>query len=233
MFRAGKHLILIGTLSAAVGVPYLTSKTGSISETFNSLRGEGATAADPASLPLGEGYQSIYQPPPGISSQGPLGPMDLAVEGPPAVDIAEVFRFDVGMDWLISRWPHVTTRLADTELQGYRVPLVTGVREDDIAGSLTYYFDESQQVRRITFEGSTGDATRLVQLVTSRFQLDRETDKDAGLFAYRDRWSGDVVSYLHVRPAAVVRADDPHRRFHVSLSLKQEGGSSFFSRPLY
>ncbi|MEX0867010.1 MAG: DUF6690 family protein [Pirellulales bacterium] len=232
MFRLGRHLFLIGTLGAAVGVPYLTSKSGSISEVFNSWRG-GEAAANQQMLPPGlDGYQSIYQPPPGISTQGPLGPMDLAVEGPPAVDMAEVFRFDVGMDWLITRWPHVSTRLADLDMQGYRVPLVTGVREDDLAGSLTYYFDKNQRVRRITFEGSTGDATRVVQLVTSRFKLHRETDKDAGLFAYRDRWSGDVLSYLHVRPAAVVRADDPHRRFHVSLSLRKDE-TSFLSRPLY
>lgn len=232
MFRVGRHLILVSTLGAAVGVPYLTSKTGSLSEAFNAWRNAPPTAEQ---VPLAgfNSYQSIYQPPPGITTQGPLGPIDVAVEGPPAVDMSEVFRFDVGMDWLITRWPHVSTKLADTDLQGYRVPLVTGLREDDLAGSLTYYFDKNQRVRKITFEGSTGDATRVVQLVTSQFDLQRETDQDAGLFAYRDRWSGDVLSYLHVRPAAVVRADDPYRRFHVSMMLQKDDSSTNWTRSLY
>ena len=64
--------------------------------------------------------------------------------------------------WVLARWPRVSTRLANLDLQGYRVPLVSGTADGDLAGSLTYYFNSQQRVQRITFIGSTGDARPLV-----------------------------------------------------------------------
>ena len=46
------------------------------------------------------------------------------------------------------RWPRVTT-VPQFALAGLRVPLVTGTQIDDLAGSLTYYFDRTDQVQRI------------------------------------------------------------------------------------
>ena len=48
-------------------------------------------------------------------------------------------------------------RLAELDVQGYRVPLVTGTSRDDLAGSLTYYFDKTHHVTHIHFRGTTGD----------------------------------------------------------------------------
>ena len=51
---------------------------------------------------------------------------------------------------------------AELDLQGYRVAYVSGTAETDIAGSLSYYFDNTHRLRRIAFNGTTGDARRLV-----------------------------------------------------------------------
>ncbi len=61
-----------------------------------------------------------------------------------------MLRFDVTVEWVMQRWPRVSTGLPYLQLQGYRVPLVTGTKVADLAGSLTYYFNARQQVQRIT-----------------------------------------------------------------------------------
>ena len=68
-------------------------------------------------------------------------------------------------------WPQVATGLGQLQLQGYRVPLVSGTTEGDVAGSLTYYFNAQQQLQRIAFQGNTGDPRNLIVLLRSRYQL--------------------------------------------------------------
>ena len=73
-----------------------------------------------------------------------------AADATPMPSLAEVLRFDVTVAWVMQRWPRVSTGLPYLQLQGYRVPLVTGTTVADLAGSLTYYFNAQQQVQRIT-----------------------------------------------------------------------------------
>ena len=72
--------------------------------------------------------------------------------------LAAVFRCDITPPWVMSQWSRVSTGLAELDLHGYRVALISGTREGDLAGSLTYYFNIQQRLQRITFQGSTGDA---------------------------------------------------------------------------
>lgn len=145
------HTVL---LAAAVGAPvaYFTGSDywkgngdqGTSAGATNDAKASGQAASLDASLsgvPVGEGSP-------------------ISVEGTPVRDLAEVFRFDVTTDWILRHWPRVSTGLAQLQLQGYRVPLVTGTGEADLAGSLTYYFNARQKVQRITFCGTTGDAAR-------------------------------------------------------------------------
>ncbi len=144
------------------------------------------------------------------------------IDGAPVRDLAEVFRFEVTTDWIFRRWPRVSTGLAELQLQGYRVPLVTGTGEADLAGSLTYYFDAQQKVQRITFRGSTGDARNLVALVTGRHKFTRRLTNDPGLFVY-EAASGDgqLRGLLKIRSAEIVKASDPYRRFDVELTIQR------------
>jgi hypothetical protein len=214
-------------LCAAVGIPYLSNEWGSPSQWFSSHRGTSdasaagdATAAVDAS-PTGIANLSGAGNPVfgGVTPAGPDAPRTV-----PLVDIEECLRFDVSAAWILGRWPRVTAGLPDQDLQGYRVPLITGTREDDLAGSLTYYFNKHQRCQRITFQGTTGDARKLIGYLTSRYGFKQQTSNDPNLYLYQVRWNGGPLSELHIRPARVVRADAPHARFEVLLALNDASG---------
>src|SRR5205085_8416505 len=85
----------------------------------------------------------------------------------------QALRWEVKPAWVLSTWSRVTTSLPELDLQGYRVAYVSGTAETDIAGSLSYYFDNTHQLRRIEFHGTTGDARRLVQFLISQHRFER------------------------------------------------------------
>ena len=154
----------------------------------------------------------------------PLPAIDpkLRFEGQAPLPLADVFRFDITTGWILARWPRVTTGLAELQLQGYRVPLVSGTQPDDIAGALTYYFGPRQQVERITFQGTTGDVRKLVQYLATEHRFSRRLTNDPGLFRFEvARAFGSARSYLEIRPADVLKADDPHHRFALSLVIER------------
>src|SRR5690606_40794443 len=79
------------------------------------------------------------------------------LEGMPTYSLAEVLRFDVTKDWVYSRWARKSTGLAEPDLFGVRVPLVSGTRITDVAGSLTYFFNAQGAVEKIRLTGKTAD----------------------------------------------------------------------------
>ena len=157
------------------------------------------------------------------ASANPAGPSSPAASDPlPVSPIEEVLRFDVSPTWILRQWPRVSAGLGDLRLQGYRVPLVSGTAEDDLAGALTYYFNPQQQVERITFSGTTGDPRRLIRCVATRFGLVRRPTNDPGIILYEvlgpDR---QPQSTLFIRPVPVVKASDALARFNVALTLQR------------
>jgi len=208
--------LLLGTvlLGAAVGGPMAYHSGSSV---FSDVRGrilavvrpaEDRAAADPA-LP-----EAI---PPAAAFPGEV----------PVHDLAEVLRFDVTVDWVSRRWPRVSTGLAELKLQGYRVTLVTGTTRSDLAGSLTYYFNCRHRVQKITFSGSTGDARKLVALLTTRYKFVRRLANDPGLAVYETvDSSGRRTGLAHIRSAGVLKASDPYHRFQVDLMIERPGQSS-------
>ena len=109
--------------------------------------------------------------------------------------------------------------LSDSNLEGLRVALVTGSQTDDVAGSLTYYFDKQHAVQRITLHGTTGDPRRLVQFVTETYKLTPQPTLDAGL--YVAHWNGQPTSALRVFHAPIVRADQSLSRYEVQLEINR------------
>ncbi|HYW80799.1 MAG TPA: DUF6690 family protein [Thermoguttaceae bacterium] len=145
-----------------------------------------------------------------------------AIEGAPVSDLGELLRFDITPDWIVRRWPRVSTGLSHLQLQGYRVPMVTGTKETDLAGSLTYYFNSQQQVQRITFHGATGDPQHLVRLLTSRHAFARRLTNDPGLIVYEaPQADGQRLSLLKLTSVGVVKSSDPRRRLKVELSMER------------
>ena len=137
----------------------------------------------------------------------------------PMADLREILRFDITPRWVMDRWPHVSTTRADGPLDGLRVPLVTGTRVHDVAGSLTYYFDKAMQVQRIALSGVVGDERYLVSVVTEGFKL--VPDHAAGTGMFVAKWNGKPTSALWVRRLPVVRADNPYQKFQFALELNR------------
>ena len=210
----GRSLILLLALTAAVAIPLVASKTSNMRNSATQWWLSGETDRQPQATQTGSSDAAAAEKLAETLSA-------LRPEGPPVTDLGEIFRFDVTTPWILGRWPRVTTRLADLDLQGYRVPLVTGTREDDLAGSLTYYFDKKQQAERITFRGTTGDARKLVRLLATRHGFVRQAHGDAGLYLYQVKWNGKAWSELHVRPKQVVSAASPYSRFEVALNMRR------------
>ena len=113
----------------------------------------------------------------------------------------------------------MSTGVIDEKYQGLRVPLITGMAEDDLAGSITYYFTQSQKCAKITFSGGTGDPTRSTNGFIEKFGLKPYPSDQPGTQRYQIRWSGKALSELTVRPAAVVRASTPYARYDVQLMV--------------
>lgn len=142
--------------------------------------------------------------------------------GPPVSDFGQVLRFDISPAWVVGRWPRVVTGLAQLQLAGHRVPLVTGTHPSDLAGALTYYFDNTQHCQRITFRGTTGDPSRLIEFLARRYRFARQPANDPSLFLYKavDR-NNQLAGSAEIRPAWTISADRPYRRYDVKLQLER------------
>lgn len=210
--------VLTSLLLAAIGVPYALLDGGLNLAKFNwssLVSGSAPQASAPPNFAPGGPPFSLTG---GVENPDPLAPR---LEGMPVNDFAEIFRFDVTPKWVLSRWARVSTLPTELEFEGYRVPLVTGGRPDDIAGSLTYYFNKKHEAQRISFEGVTGDERRLVGLLTSQFQMQPQPSLNAGLFLAKK--GGKTHSGLRVSVAPVVRAEASHSRFELILELNRPG----------
>jgi len=196
-------------LAGAIGIPYLFSSSSGLAGLFTARpAASDQTSADGSTLT-------------GAVSAVAHGSVESAMDATPIVDMQQALRFDVTTAWILGQWPRVSAGLAQLEMQGYRVPLVTGTRPDDLAGSLTYYFNHRQRVERITFNGSTGDARRLVAMLVTNFGFTRVLVGDASLFLYEVKKDGKVISELRIKPSRIVRADSPHTRFEVSIVIQR------------
>ncbi len=168
------------------------------------------------SSPAAPGASPAQPPDPSGRRTGATGP-DV-----PAIELAEAIRFDITPGWVMTRWPRVSAGLAELQLQGYRVPLVTGTAEDDLAGALTYYFNPWQQVERITFRGTTGNAGKLIEYLVRQYRFGRRLTNDPRIVRFEVPGPrGEPHSWLEIRPAGVVKASEPFQRLSVVLVLNR------------
>lgn len=224
-----RPVMLAGLLGAAVGVPYVADNASDWQKNF-----QGANAPAPSAV-----HQ--YPPTPTFNIPArmtPLSPGDhiysspAPLEGIPSYSLAEVLRMDVSKEWVYSRWARKSTGLAEPELFGIRVPLVSGTRMTDVAGSLTYYFDVQGQVQKIRLVGKTADTSELVNLLGSRYGLQPATPMFAGEQVFRVDNQGSVESELITRPDSVLWATSPHNSFSVELELNRPGSGRYVQRPV-
>ena len=203
-----RSTVLFAVLSAA-GVPYLASTQlgGTAAETAP------LTAEQPAALFTGQtarGETADF----GARQPGAATRVDIQ-------QLPQALRFDITVGWILGHWSRVSTALAELDLQGYRVAPITGTAEGDLAGSLTYYFDQQQLLERISFSGSTGDPRPLTRLLAAQFQFANETTDDPSQYVYRVRRKKKIEGELRLKPAPVVRSQDARARFLVNFTIER------------
>ena len=205
--------------TGAAGRSSSGSTSGGGGTTGSSTAGTGFSAP-----PLSAG-QELRNPTPGLGlglGEG-RGGGDWPTTPVLGNDYREVFRFDVTPNWVKANWPRVSTGWTEDQLEGYRVPLVTGTRVNDLTGSLTFFFDAEHRVQRLRFVGNTGDASRLVELVTRYFDMELEPTRLAGL--YTRRYHGKPVSVLRIAHDSVLRADRPNLQLSIVLEINNPRGT--------
>lgn len=224
MFR---RTVMFWTAAAAsFGVPYgiydpnvretVTSYWNKASDLVPSGQAESAEAPT-ASIPaVGEGNTASAS-----SAVPQIGNMPIGkpAAAPVFQDFSHFINFNATPRWIMETWPRVSTTLSDLHYEGMRVPLVSGSGIDDIAGSLTYYFDQDKQLQRITFHGTTGDERRLVSMLTQYYKFEAEPSVAGSL--YMVKWNGDPVSVLRVEPAPVINQNLPHTRLKIDLEINR------------
>ncbi len=233
----GRRPVFLLLLVAAVLGPYVWNQPAWRTK----LAAWWQTWAGQAEASVAAWTSSSGDSPPLPASDNPTAPPQLVslptaddlpelMVGPRVEDFGEVFRFDLPPRWVVSRWSRVTTILAEYDLEGLRVPFVSGTDLDDIAGSLTYYYDKQHQLQRISFEGRTGDERRLVQFMQQAFNLKVEPSHYAGLLL--EKWNGQPKSVLLIRHAPVVLSAEPHSRLEITLELNRPNNTYRLSLPL-
>jgi hypothetical protein len=197
----GRPVLLAGVLAAAVAVPYvLLDKNLAQTARGQWNRLFAASNSKPADTPAGSAAISP------------------SVPSAPAVAIEEAFRFEIRPEWVISRWPNVSAVTGDKQL-GMRVALATGTQPDDVAGSLTYYFDEHHQLQRITLLGQTGDARRLLAAVVAPYGLKSLPTTDAAHYIAGNPKKPTSEVLVRFAPSAPNQA--PSARLEVAMDLRR------------
>ena len=212
-----RRFSLVLPLALAVALPYLL--TSDSTKAFrDSARGWFAAGKGGASP-----VEGITDPEVGrlLSATqqygGPSSPQTASIA--PVTALEGVLRFDILPRWVMETWPHVSATGTDGQLDGLRVPLVTGTRPHDVVGSLTYYFDKNQQVQRISLDGVVGDDRYLVSVVTRVFQL--QPEQLGGIGLYLSKWNGKPTSALLIRRLPVISAENPLQKLEIALELNR------------
>lgn len=207
-----RQLAAAGLLAAAIGGPYVA---------YENL-GVGGQPVEKSSDPGGSadeiatGYLTSA-PSAGSSSGAPA----VMPQFRPISALSEVVRFDVSPSWVPQRFPRVSMVAADPRLDAMRVPLVTGTNPNDLAGTLTYYFDRYKRLQRVTVHALSGDPSRFVAELQHTYQLQQQPSLGGGL--YIRKWNGLPTSIVYTAPAPVITADEPYSRYQFFLEINQPG----------
>ena len=149
--------------------------------------------------------------------------------GPPVLPLEHLLSFNVTPEWISGNWQRVTTRVAELDLQGWRVPIAIGSGPQTIAGSTTYFFDSHRQLQRIMLHGYAADPSELINLAASRFQMRRIPSPTDDL--YTASVEGRTIGALRVKYAPVAESAS-EKRSEVLMELNRQGTSYGMSQEL-
>ena len=149
----------------------------------------------------------------------------------PVTNFEEIFRFDINPTWIKQRWKRVSTSPGERDFHGLRVALITGTNSWDLHGSLTYYLDTSQRVQRITFRGWTGDSTKVVSLLTQRYQFRPQQTHWAGFYIAGTKRK--TTGGLLMQHPTVIQTDNPVQQVAIVLEINNPSGKSVLSHDFH
>ena len=180
---------------------------------------------DPAMMGMTPDYGAMQTVTLGGNATGP----DLAapMQFTPVMNFAEIFNYNVTSHSIGQRWKRVSNVPAADGLRGNRVALVTGTNSWDLHGSLTYYFDEYQKCRRITFRGWAGDPTRLIEYLKTQHQLRQQPTHWAGFYLAKNRRKS--ISAMLMKSPTVTYTDNKVQQIGVLLELNDPSSKSVLS----
>ena len=158
----------------------------------------------------------------------PVGPSPRRTTYPNIQNISELFRFSITPEWVIQHWPRVSSQNSEFKYSGLRVPIISGTQTTDLAGSLTYYFDQQRQLQRISFFGATGDPQRIINLAVGELGMAPIAALGGYCYAVQDQQE-QLQSILRVRNAPISVASRPNRRYRLELELNRPGSQSGLS----
>ena len=216
-------------LGAVIGVPYVMStihtKSSATGVPGTGTPGTGASATGAAKNTLAN-FTGTHLSPGGQSNPNKA----LPSEHPEIYPLAEVLRSDITTDWVYAHWNRKSAGLADPGMFGVRVPLVTGTSVGDLAGSLSYYFNNQRRLQRISLRGRTGDPTQIVNLVVQRFGFQPQPPTLPGEQLYQVIHHKKVKSELRIRPEPVLLASSPHKSYSVALELEDPTSNRYLAQ---
>lgn len=227
-----RPLMMTGMLGAAAGVPYAVSNAP---QDWQQWIPQQPAQVDPQAAPVSQ--PPVAGPQPLRPIDGPQFPNSLIYESPAPLEGAgfysmeQVLRMDISKQWVYQNWARKSTGLADPELFGVRVPLVTGTGMADLAGSLSYYFNGAGQVDRIRFRGTTADTSRLVSFLQRQYGLQWQSPRVPGEQLLQARSGDQIVSQMNTFPEPVLWSTRPHGSFRVELELNRPGSGRYVEQP--
>lgn len=212
-----KKLLLLGGLAAATTIPIAASKDGvpALKKKIQSVFQTSEKAESP--------WDSSDAAAASVMPQAANAIAPPSLSGPKTGDLRTVFDFRITPSWVTTHWTRVSTELAETKLQGMRVPVVTGTGIGDVHGSLTYYFNDQQVLERISFFGFTGDPSALIAMLREYHQFEPARSL-SGIF-YSKRWNNRPVGALWIEHAPVVDNNARHARYRVRLEINSTLGA--------
>lgn len=221
-----RQMATAGVIAAAVGGPYVATETEIGKTLSNSLQNVVATSSSTGEQSSSGGKNShhltetLWDRKLGERDIRQFGTTEMqTIAGGPVADFRDVLRFDITPNWVTAHFSRVTTVLSELNLEGMRVPIVTGTRNDDVAGSLTYYFRHDGKLQRVAMHGFTGDPTRLVEIMTKFYKMQPRSSLDSGV--YTTEWNGRPSSILKITRAPIMYADATRSQHTVFLELNQ------------
>ncbi len=218
-----RDLVMPLFVAGAIGVPWMMSTAGNdprISagnpaafNTAGTIPGPGMTSGVTSNL---HGRQTWVFPGDQNGPDFSAGPLEFM----PIQDLTQVFRMEMAIDEIRSRYPRISLVTSETGWQGYRTELVTGTGTQDLHGCITWYFDGSQKMQRITFRGWTGEHRNLKEFLARHFLLgEKPTDQWSELMTLESWGNASCVAIFQL--PAVMRQQNQQQQVAVLIELNR------------